>query len=97
VDLLAVNAMTVLGSKWFITVQPILHSTAMTRPVNSFLKVLSFFGSLIRSHVWGLLLPIIVVIVGKLVLVVFHVLLIVIFGTHLGDLDWQFLAKKLDV
>jgi hypothetical protein len=87
VDLLAVNAMTVLGSEWFITVEPILHSATMTRTVNLFLKVLSLLSSLIGSHVWRLSLPIIVVVMGKLVLVVFHVLLVVVFGTHLGELD----------
>lgn len=86
VDLLAVNAMTILGSKRFVAVQPILNSSAVTRSVDFLFKVLSLLSSFIGSHVWRLSLPVIMVIMSELMLVVFHVLLVIIFGTHFGDL-----------
>jgi hypothetical protein len=85
-DLLAVNAMTILGSKRFVAVQPVLNSSTMTRPVNFLFKVLSLLGSFVRSHVWWLSFPAIMVIMSELVLVVFHVLLVIFFGTHFGGI-----------
>jgi len=86
VDLLAVNAMTILGSKRFVTVQPVLNSSTVTRPMNLLFKVFSLLGSFVGSHVWRLSLPVVMVIMSELVLVVFHVLLVIFIGTHFGGL-----------
>lgn len=83
-DLLAVNAMTILGSKRFVAVQPVLNSSAVTRSMNFLFKVLSLLGSFVGSHVWRLSFPVVMVIMSELMLVVFHVLLVIIFGTHFG-------------
>lgn len=77
-DFLAVYTMAVLGRKRLVTVQPILHSTAVARAMNFLFKVFSLFSGFIGSCVGRLSFPIIMVVMGEFVLMPFHMLLIVV-------------------